>query len=240
MMTAATTENPTLLDDLLAGMTDKAVITGIEVSGLALDSRNVWPGCVFFALAGSRGHGMAFARDAISKGAAAVLYDSTDEGDDLAASMVGIDGPPFVPVRELGRKVGLIADRFFHSPSSRLDIIGITGTNAKTSVSHALAQVLSENNPCAVIGTLGWGFRDNMQDTWHTTPDAVTLHSILAELERLGAKAVAMEVSSHGLDQGRTQGVRFRAAVFTNITRDHLDYHGTMEAYVEAKLRLLR
>ncbi|HLY53476.1 MAG TPA: UDP-N-acetylmuramoyl-L-alanyl-D-glutamate--2,6-diaminopimelate ligase, partial [Steroidobacteraceae bacterium] len=139
----------------------------------------------------------------------------------------------------LGARAGLIAARFFGEPSSRLTVAGITGTNGKTTCAWLLAQALeAAGKPAACMGTLGFGRPAELTPTAHTTPDAISVHRHLAALARLGAECVGMEVSSHALDQGRVTGVRFNTAAFTNLTRDHLDYHGTMEAYGAAKARL--
>lgn len=147
---------------------------------------------------------------------------------------------PAIAVDALPRKLGLIADRFFGEPSRYLTAIGITGTNGKTSCSHFLAQALAPDGwPAAVVGTLGWGKPGALRPTHHTTPDAIEVHEVLLRLYSLGFGSVAMEASSHGLVQGRLNGVRFKGVLYTNFSRDHLDYHGTMEAYLDAKLRLL-
>ena len=139
------------------------------------------------------------------------------------------DGHPrllFIPVS------GRIADRFFNWPSSHLRIVGITGTNGKTTCAYLLAQCLERlGNAAAYMGTIGWGRPAALAEPTHTTPDAVTVHRTLAQLRTSGVRDVAMEVSSHALDQGRVDGVRFQVAAFTNLTRDHLDYHETMAAY---------
>jgi UDP-N-acetylmuramoyl-L-alanyl-D-glutamate--2,6-diaminopimelate ligase len=156
------------------------------------------------------------------------------------------------PVTELSRQVGTVADRFFGHPSQALKVVGITGTNGKTTSAWLLAQALSRcgraggpatmegrrHGVAAYMGTLGYGFPDALAGTEHTTSDAVTVHRRLAEMRALGAEAVSMEVSSHALDQDRVGGVRFHSAAFTNLTRDHLDYHGTMDSYAQAKARL--
>jgi UDP-N-acetylmuramoyl-L-alanyl-D-glutamate--2,6-diaminopimelate ligase len=150
-----------------------------------------------------------------------------------------LSGPIYVPiiaVEDLGLKLGDIAARFYGNPSGVMSVIGITGTNGKTSCSHFLSQMLED---CGIIGTLGWGEWGKLSKTLNTTPDALETQRILAELQKNRKKIVAMEVSSHGLEQGRVNGVTFKGAVFTNISRDHLDYHGTMDAYLQAKLELL-
>jgi UDP-N-acetylmuramoyl-L-alanyl-D-glutamate--2,6-diaminopimelate ligase len=228
-----------VLRDLMVGSMFNDRLPEIAVSGLQLDSRKVQPGDLFFALAGSRQHGLLHAREAIALGAVAIVYDPAGGGSNLAKSLRGSKQTAMVAVPALDQELGWIADRFYGAPSAHMEIIGITGTNGKTSCSHFLARALTDIAPCAVMGTLGWGFLDALQPSSNTTPDAIAIQAGLAKLKKQGAKAVAMEVSSHGQVQGRTQGVRFKGAVYTNISRDHLDYHGTMEAYLQAKLRLL-
>ncbi len=143
------------------------------------------------------------------------------------------------PVPGLSALVGRIADRFFERPSAQLRVVGITGTNGKTTCAYLLAQCLeSLGRPAAYIGTIGWGRPAALERPTHTTPDVVTLHRQLAGLRAAGVREVAMEVSSHALDQDRIAGVRFHSAAFTNLSRDHLDYHRSMRAYAEAKARL--
>lgn len=228
------------LQNLMVGSIVSGCLPEIAVSGLQLDSRKVQPGDLFLALAGSRQHGLSHAREAIVRGAAAIVYDPAGVGSALAEDLRGSEPTTIVAVPALDQELGWIADRFFGAPSAHMEIIGITGTNGKTSCSHFLARALAETAPCAVMGTLGWGFIGALRASSNTTPDAIAIQAGLAELKQQGAKAVAMEVSSHGQVQGRTQGVRFKGAVYTNVSRDHLDYHGTMEAYFQAKLRLLQ
>ncbi|HEY5137910.1 MAG TPA: UDP-N-acetylmuramoyl-L-alanyl-D-glutamate--2,6-diaminopimelate ligase, partial [Methylococcales bacterium] len=147
-----------------------------------------------------------------------------------------INNVPVIAMDNLGLKLGDIAARYYGDPSGSMAVIGITGTNGKTSCSQFLSQMLDD---CGVIGTLGWGEWGKLSKTLNTTPDALETQRILAELLKDKKKIVAMEVSSHGLEQGRVNGVTFKGAVFTNISRDHLDYHGTMDAYLQAKLALL-
>ncbi len=204
-----------------------------DITGLALDSREVVTGNAFIALAGSQQHGLAHVNQAILKGAVVVIYDPLGGGEQLAQS---IDAAPMIAVDNLGFKLGDIAARYFGDPSRLMSVIGITGTNGKTSCTQFLSQML---NDCGVVGTLGWGEWGQLNRTKNTTPDALEIQRILAELLKNKKHIVAMEVSSHGLAQGRVNGVIFKGAVFTNISRDHLDYHGTMEAYLQAKLQLL-
>jgi UDP-N-acetylmuramoyl-L-alanyl-D-glutamate--2,6-diaminopimelate ligase len=206
-----------------------------RVSDLTLDSREARAGSLFFALPGSKVHGLKFAADAAARGASVVLWEPSA---DWAPPKL----PPSVfsaPVPGLRNLVGRIADRFFSWPSSQLRITGITGTNGKTTCAFLLAQCLERlGSPAAYIGTIGWGLPKALAAPTHTTPDVVTVHRELAQLRACGAREVAMEVSSHALDQGRVDGVRFRVAAFTNLTRDHLDYHESMAEYAAAKTKL--
>ena len=235
--TADTTVAARPLAELTAGML--AAPAGLAVSDVTVDSRAVTPGALFLACRGRTHHGMRFATEALRRGARAVLY----EPDGMEAD--GLPEPPpgaFVAgLANLSAHAGVIADRFFGSPTAALTVAGITGTNGKTTCAWLLAQALeAAGKPAAYMGTLGFGRPPRLTPTVHTTPDAVSVQRQLAELRALGAECVSMEVSSHALDQGRVNGVRFNTAAFTNLTRDHLDYHGTMESYGAAKARLFR
>jgi UDP-N-acetylmuramoyl-L-alanyl-D-glutamate--2,6-diaminopimelate ligase len=204
-----------------------------EVRGLQTDSRRVQPGDLFLALPGMVADGRDYIGDAVASGAGAIAYE-TDDGYLLPGAPVPVFG-----VSGLRHKIGMIADRFYGAPSHRLVLVGVTGTNGKTTCTQLLAQALDQPpRRCAVIGTLGGGFPGALNASIHTTPDAVTVQRLLAEFLDRGAAHVAMEVSSHALEQGRVNGVRFHVAVFTNLTRDHLDYHGDMTAYGQAKAKL--
>lgn len=202
----------------------------LEVSGITLDSREVRPGDAFLALRGATHDGLAFAAEALQRGACVVLAD---------AGSISAPAGDVVPVERLGERVSEIAGRFFGEPSTRMLLIGVTGTNGKTTCSQLVANAFDVlGTRCGVIGTLGWGFPGQLAATTHTTPDAVTVQRMLAELLDAGARAVAMEVSSHALEQGRVSALRFDTAVFTNLSHDHLDYHGSLEDYAASK-RLL-
>lgn len=202
------------------------------VRDLQLDSRRVQPGDAFVAVPGRRSDGRAFIEAAVAQGAAAILV----EADGWHTRDVGA---PILPVSALTRDLGRLAAAWYRQPSAALISIGVTGTNGKTSCSQWIAQALSRTGRrCGVIGTVGSGFPDALQDAELTTPDAVSLQRVVRQLVDQGAQALAMEVSSIGLDQGRAVGMHFDIAVFTNLTRDHLDYHATMEAYGSAKARL--
>ncbi|MDP3878084.1 MAG: UDP-N-acetylmuramoyl-L-alanyl-D-glutamate--2,6-diaminopimelate ligase [Methylobacter sp.] len=209
------------------------------ITGLALDSREVVGGDVFIALAGAQQHGLVHVEQAINKGACAVIFDPDNNGQELAESWQSNKSVlvPMIAVDNLSLKLGELAACFHGYPSQSLAVIGITGTNGKTSCSQFLSQVLDD---CGIIGTLGWGQWGALNTTLNTTPDALATQKILAQLLQAKKRTVAMEVSSHGLAQGRVNAVAFTGAVFTNISRDHLDYHVTMEAYVQAKLALLK
>lgn len=200
---------------------------------LTLDSRNVRAGDLFLAVPGIKLDGRAHIADALLRGAAAVAYEV--EG----ATVLPITDTPLIPVKGLAGQLSDIAGRFYGDPSRQMNLIGVTGTNGKTSVTQLVAQALDLlGQHCGIVGTLGSGFHGGLQSGRHTTPDPIAVQATLADLKKAGARAVAMEVSSHGLDQGRVTALAFDIAVLTNLSRDHLDYHGTMQAYGEAKGKL--
>jgi len=211
---------------------------GVRVTGLCADTRALARGEVFLAYPGERTDGRAYINRALDAGAAAVLWER--EGfswnEDWRA--------PNVPVDGLRGLAGPLAHEVYGHPSDKLWMVGVTGTNGKTSCSQWIAQGLSSANAgaqgkrTAVMGTLGRGFPGALEPDPNTTPDAIVLQKSLARFVEAGAEACAMEASSIGLDQGRCNGIAFDVAVFTNLTRDHLDYHGSMEAYAAAKVKL--
>lgn len=202
-------------------------------TSMTTDSRQVRLGSLFLAYPGEKTDGRRYIADAIRSGAVAVLWEP--EGFTWPADWQVEN----MPVENLRTQAGYLADKFYQQPSHKLWMVGVTGTNGKTSISQWVAQTLTHlGRKTAVIGTIGNGFVEALSTTQNTTPGAVSLHGLLADYLQLGAKAVAMEVSSHGLDQGRLNGVHFDVAVLSNLTRDHLDYHGTMEAYAAAKRKL--
>jgi UDP-N-acetylmuramoyl-L-alanyl-D-glutamate--2,6-diaminopimelate ligase len=180
---------------------------------------------------------------ALARGAACALceVDTPEDADVLEKLQVDTRwGTQIIPVSGLAQHVGVLVDEWCGRPSADVTVLGITGTNGKTTISQWLAVVLSKAaQRCGIVGTLGVGFPGDLTTTGFTTPDAAQLQRTLAHLQHQGAQAVAMEISSHALDQGRVNGVRFHTAVFTNLTQDHLDYHGTLEEYAAAKRRLL-
>ncbi|MBX3662698.1 MAG: UDP-N-acetylmuramoyl-L-alanyl-D-glutamate--2,6-diaminopimelate ligase [Burkholderiales bacterium] len=215
---------------------DFQALRRLGVRRLKVDSRAVRAGDTFVAYPGETRDGRDYIAQALANGASSVLWDSAD-GYAWNAQW----GVPNLGIPRLRREAGVIAAEIYGRPSARLWTVGITGTNGKTSCSQWVAQSLTRlRRRCAVIGTLGSGFPGRLDAHANTTPDAVTLHARMRGLVRAGARAVCMEVSSHGLDQDRLSGVEFDVAMLTNLTRDHLDYHGTMRRYKAAKAKLFR
>ena len=240
-MMAAEALRPGLsLSTLLAGIAAVTPAREVTVTGLALDSRSVRPGDLFFALAGTHQHGVRHVPEACRRGAAAVCWEPDDEIDEAAPELQGLN-LPVVAVPGLGEQVSAIADRFYGHPSRELYTVGVTGTDGKTSCAHFLAQALHRpDGACGLIGTLGAGLFDALDPATHTTPDPISLQASLAGMRSRDARAVVMEVSSHALDQARAGGVHFDVAVLTHVSRDHLDYHGSEDAYRAAKRRLFQ
>lgn len=224
---------------LLDGESPVEIRMETRVFGLSLDSRRVRPGDAFVALAGQRGHGLQYVEEAWRRGAVVVLYDPDKAGDAILGELREGRAGRYIPVPNLDQRLGFIAERFFGEPSSFLAFIAVTGTNGKTSCTHFIAESLRQHMATAVVGTLGWGVPGKLRWASHTTPDAIAIHAILAVLLGEGCELVAAEASSHGLVQGRLNGVRCKGVLYTRITRDHLDYHGSFEAYVEAKASIL-
>ena len=206
---------------------------GVKISRLVTDSRMIKLGDTFVAYPGSQADGRQFIAQAIAAGANAVIWEAHNFSWNPAWQL------PNLAVADLRHHAGEIADHVYGSPSQKLWMVGITGTNGKTSCSHWIAQSLNAlGKKTALIGTMGNGFDGALQPTLNTTPDAICLHGLLADYLAQGAQAVAMEVSSHALEQGRVSGVQYDVALLTNLSRDHLDYHGDMRSYAAAKRRL--
>lgn len=207
----------------------------VVVTDIVLDSRRVTRGSLFIAVAGGSRHGLEYLREAVDAGATAVVWDPTEAMD------LPVIAPPAVcfPVPGLRSRLGDLADRFFGRPSRRAGVVGFTGTNGKTTCAYLVASALQRTGRVAgYMGTVGFGLPGHLQSSDLTTADVVETHRRLGGLVGQGASAIAMEVSSHALDQGRVAGIAFEAAAFTNLSRDHLDYHGDMDRYGEAKARL--
>lgn len=226
--------NITSLGTLLHGIVEVPSVFDVTIHGLTTDSREVQPGDAFVALSGTHSPADHYMDPAIAAGASVVLLET-----DTGGVCYEHQGALVVPVPGLKQQLGRIAGRFFGYPSRQLRLIGVTGTNGKTSVSQYIAQLLGAvGMPCGVLGTLGYGMPGALAPATHTTPDVVRVNRILQQLVSGGARAAAMEVSSHALTQGRVDNLIMTGAVFTNLTRDHLDYHGSMEAYGAAKAKL--
>jgi UDP-N-acetylmuramoyl-L-alanyl-D-glutamate--2,6-diaminopimelate ligase len=224
-MSTATAEND------VAGLLSRL---GAPVSRISADSRELRPGDAFAAYPGAMRDGREFIPQAIAAGAGAVLWDPKGFNWDAGWAL------PQLPVEGLKSRLGFIADFVYAHPSREMWVVGVTGTNGKTSCAHWIASALhGSGRRTAVLGTLGNGvIGTSIRPAVNTTPDAAALHEMLAVYRRAGATAAVMEVSSHGIDQGRVNGVFFEVALFTNLSRDHLDYHGTMAAYGAAKAQL--
>lgn len=222
------------LDELIEYLDYKDLINfkNIDITGISYNSKTTKKGDIFVCLVGEHTDGHEFAQNAIEAGAAALLVERKVEGTKI----------PQVVVASTRHKIADIADRFYSSPSKGINLIGITGTNGKTTVTHLIQKIFEENNEkCALIGTLGYKLSSNgeYRDAKHTTPQAPELQATLRmikDVEKIDN--VVMEVSSHALDQNRVGGCRFNGAVFTNLTQDHLDYHITMDNYFKAKALL--
>ncbi len=209
----------------------------LMVGPLVFDSRTIEAGDCFVALVGAQSDGTQFIDDAVNRGARMVMVSGASFDVSYLAGQVAL-----VSIPNIEQALSAIAGRWFGEPSSKMNVIAITGTNGKTTCCQWLAQLLNdEKAPCASIGTLGFGVvGESLVETGFTTPDAITTQAIISTLKDSGARSLVMEVSSHSLVQARVAAVAIDVAVFTNIGRDHLDYHGDIESYVLAKLNLMR
>ena len=243
-MTASELRHMTLArlfgDQPVAG--DASQLASCRIRGICLDSRLAAEGDLYLALAGGTVHGLQFIPQAIERRVAAVAAESGEIARFGALRRQLADaGVVFVEVTGLKQLAGSLAARFFGDPSVGLQVVAVTGTDGKTSVCHFVQDALqSLGTPCGYIGTLGWGLPGALQPTALTTPDAVSLQAMLADLRDAGARVVALEASSHGLAEGRLDAVAIDVAVLTNLGRDHLDYHVSLEQYRAAKMRLFR
>ncbi len=231
MITTGVTMPRMRLSDLLGGLGPAIVCAGddVEIAGIAVDSRQVRPGDVFFALPGQRTDGSRYATDAVTRGARAVVV----------AGEVWLPGVTVVGTDDPARLLGAAAARFHGDPSAGLTLVGVTGTNGKTTTTYLLEAIwAAAGHRPGVIGTIAYRYGGTVTPAPLTTPDALTLQHLLAAMRAEGTTHVAMEVSSHALTQDRVAGCRFDAAVFTNLTRDHLDFHADIESYFAAKASL--
>lgn len=226
---------PVYLRELLEGWLPAAELPNLVIHALTNDSRKVTTNSLFIASPGVTGDGREHIDDAIKRGAIVVLQH-------IETSQYQIQQQKnilLISLPNLRQKQGELASRFYGNPSQAMTVIGVTGTNGKTSCTHFIAQTLPFfQKTCGIMGTLGYGFLHQLHHTGLTTSDVVTVHQKLAELKEQGADTVAMEVSSHALDQHRVSGVAFDIAVFTQLSRDHLDYHNDMQSYAAAKTKL--
>ncbi len=241
MMSAPKQKVSMTLGQLLNGFASLSPEADRVIGHLILDSRKVQHGDVFLACIGQTSDGRHYIEQAITRGAIAVLWDSDRTTVPIPLSWRNSPSGqriPCVALNNLTQLVGVLADRYYQHPSKSMYLVGVTGTNGKTSTTHFIAQALNQVTRCGVIGTLGWGYPGELHVSQHTTPDGVTTQEWLASLRDSSAKVVAMEVSSHALDQQRINGVSLDCAVFTNLTHDHLDYHKDMASYAHAKNKL--
>ncbi len=200
------------------------------VTWRAYDSRKVRKGHIFFAIPGARADGHEFAQQALERGAAAVVLERR-----TALSQ----GATWVRARNVRRTMGRWAALFFAYPSRRMVLVGVTGTNGKTTVTYLLESIFSTAGMASgVIGTINYRYQDRLFPALHTTPESIDLQALLAEMVEAGVQSVLMEVSSHALAMERVRGMEFDGALFTNLSRDHLDFHGDMEDYFSSKSRL--
>ena len=217
------------LQALLEGIADAP---DVEIAGIATDSRRTGPGDVFLACQGETSHGLEYLDQVLAAGAAAIVWDS-------ATALAPQANVPVVAVDGLASRLGDIANRWYGAPSKTVRVIGVTGTNGKTTVAWLARQCLNAlGEKCGYVGTVGTGLEAIDSRVAMTTPACVDLHGLLAEFRDHGARYAAIEVSSHALEQARVDGVHFDSAVFTNLSRDHIDYHGSMQAYFESKAGL--
>ena len=218
--------NSKYLHDLLA--IDTAF--DVPVKHLSLNSRQLQKGDVFIACQGLTHHGKQFIEMAVSAQVSAIIIEAPQ------ATAYFYQGIPCIEVPDLSKNIGQLASNFYQNPSEKMQVIGVTGTNGKTSISHYIAQCFDRD--CGFFGTLGYGVYGKLQAGQHTTPDAVQLQRLFFELQQQGIQQAVMEVSSHALDQHRCAGIAFDVAVLSNLSRDHLDYHKTMSTYANSKRRL--
>ncbi len=200
------------------------------ISGLAIDSRRVVPGNLFFALPGLRADGATFIYEAVSRGAVAIVVQKMPSFPPAKVT--------FIRVADARQTLALVAQRYYNFPDREMTVIGVTGTNGKTTVTHLLKHLLNGDQRVGLLGTICYDLGARTVPSYRTTPESLDIYGLMAQMRDNGCKHAVIEVSSHGIDQQRVRGLNFGAAVFTNLTRDHLDYHKTFEAYFDVKSRL--
>jgi UDP-N-acetylmuramoyl-L-alanyl-D-glutamate--2,6-diaminopimelate ligase len=200
------------------------------ISGLAMDSRRVVPGSLFFALPGLRTDGGTYIDQAIDRGAVAIVTNKLPSTMPAKVTFIQVEDPRAILAR--------VSQRYYKFPDREMQVIGVTGTNGKTTVTHLLKHLLGGDQRVGLLGTISYDLGVRTVPSFKTTPEAIDIFGMLAQMRDAGCRQAVMEVSSHGIDQKRVLGMQFDAAVFTNLTRDHLDYHQTLDAYFAAKARL--
>jgi UDP-N-acetylmuramoyl-L-alanyl-D-glutamate--2,6-diaminopimelate ligase len=200
------------------------------ISGLVMDSRRVVPGNLFFALPGMRSDGLSFVDEAVSRGASAVVAQKIPAHPPARVT--------FVQVADARAMLARVSQRFYRFPDRELSVVGVTGTNGKTTVAHLVRHFLNGNERVGLLGTISYDLGARTVPSFRTTPEALDIFGMLAQMRDAGCRQAVMEVSSHGIAQQRVLGLGFAAAVFTNLTRDHLDFHKTLDSYFEVKTRL--
>jgi UDP-N-acetylmuramoyl-L-alanyl-D-glutamate--2,6-diaminopimelate ligase len=200
------------------------------ISGLVIDSRRVVPGTLFFALPGLRADGATFIDEAVSRGAVAIVTQKLPAFPPAKVT--------FIQVADARASLASVAQRFYKFPDRDMTVIGVTGTNGKTTVTHLLKHFLNGEQKVGLLGTISYDLGARTVPSFRTTPEALDIFGMMAQMRDAGCRQAVMEVSSHGIDQQRVRGMQFGAAVFTNLTRDHLDYHKTLESYFDVKSRL--
>lgn len=234
------------LGDLIKGI-EAVSISGdaeIEITGISYDSRRVKPGHLFVAMPGEKADGRAFIQDAVRRGAVAIIHEQSAgayNNTPVQQSAEDNSQVSFVQVKDSRQALAFISNNFFMRPSDALTVIGITGTNGKTTTTYLIKSILENwGKKVGLIGTIQYMIGNEVYDATHTTPEALEFQGLLHEMLRSGCSHVVSEVSSHALAQKRVDGTVFRACIFTNLTRDHLDFHKTMEDYFQAKAKLFR
>jgi len=240
MNTAEQLNSNGILLDLINGLVSLPdpvpLAVNVVATGIQMDSRLLQKGDLFLACFGNNHDAREYIDEAVELGVAAVLVESGGKWQGVRL----IKDVAVIAIDNLSAKLGEIAARFYSHPSKRLSVIGITGTNGKTSCSQFIAQALANSGfSCGTMGTLGYGVYGKLKETQLTTPDPVFTQMALAEMAQNGIDPVVMEVSSVGLHQRRVKAVKFDTAIFTNLTRDHLDYHESMEAYGNNKKKII-
>jgi len=200
------------------------------ISGLVMDSRRVVPGNLFFALPGLRSDGLSYVDEAVSRGASAVVAQKIPAHPPAKVT--------FIQVADARAMLARVSQRYYRFPDRDLSVVGITGTNGKTTVTHLVRHFLNENERVGLLGTISYDLGARTVPSFRTTPESLDIFGMLAQMRDAGCRSAVMEVSSHGIAQDRVLGLEFAAAVFTNLTRDHLDFHKTLESYFEVKTRL--